>query len=143
MDFERDEFIAWAEGYGHLPTAQWIDLALRGRGRTDLGSGRSPQSQHWSKWAPSRLEAVRQPDCRATGGSADKVAFSKAKRSQFFPANPEADQNENRSHGSGALETQPGIYWSHDQRSGKDRRIGNSTVEAHHRTARVLRTLIQ
>ncbi|EPX84089.1 LysR family transcriptional regulator [Salipiger mucosus] len=31
IDLERDEFIAWAEGYGHLPAAQWIERALRGR----------------------------------------------------------------------------------------------------------------
>ncbi|MBO9455295.1 LysR family transcriptional regulator [Paracoccus sp. R12_1] len=31
LDLERDELIAWAEGYGHLPAAQWIERALRGR----------------------------------------------------------------------------------------------------------------
>jgi DNA-binding transcriptional LysR family regulator len=31
VDFEQDELIAWAEGYGHLPAAQWIERALRGR----------------------------------------------------------------------------------------------------------------
>lgn len=31
FDPERDELIAWSEGYGHLPAAQWIDRALRGR----------------------------------------------------------------------------------------------------------------
>lgn len=31
VDLERDELIAWAEGYGHLPAAQWIERALRGR----------------------------------------------------------------------------------------------------------------
>ena len=31
VDLERDELIAWADGYGHLPAAQWIERALRGR----------------------------------------------------------------------------------------------------------------
>ena len=31
IDLERDELIAWAVGYGHLPAAQWIERALRGR----------------------------------------------------------------------------------------------------------------
>jgi DNA-binding transcriptional LysR family regulator len=31
VDIERDEIIAWADGYGHLPAAQWIERALRGR----------------------------------------------------------------------------------------------------------------
>lgn len=31
VDLEHDELIAWAEGYGHLPAAQWIERALRGR----------------------------------------------------------------------------------------------------------------
>lgn len=31
VDLERDELIAWAEGYGHLPAAQWVERALRGR----------------------------------------------------------------------------------------------------------------
>lgn len=31
FDLERDELIAWAVGYGHLPAAQWIERALRGR----------------------------------------------------------------------------------------------------------------
>lgn len=31
FDPESDELIAWAEGYGHLPAAQWVDRALRGR----------------------------------------------------------------------------------------------------------------
>lgn len=31
FDPERDELIAWTDGYGHLPAAQWVDRALRGR----------------------------------------------------------------------------------------------------------------
>ncbi|MEM6693909.1 MAG: LysR family transcriptional regulator [Pseudomonadota bacterium] len=31
VDLEQDEVIAWAEAYGHLPAAQWIERALRGR----------------------------------------------------------------------------------------------------------------
>ncbi|WP_375262845.1 LysR family transcriptional regulator [Palleronia sp.] len=31
VDLDRDDMIAWAEGYGHLPPAQWIERALRGR----------------------------------------------------------------------------------------------------------------
>lgn len=30
-DPERDEMIAWSDGYSHLPAAQWIERALRGR----------------------------------------------------------------------------------------------------------------
>ena len=31
VDLEQDDFIAWAEGYGQLPAAHWIERALRGR----------------------------------------------------------------------------------------------------------------
>ncbi|WP_346219323.1 LysR family transcriptional regulator [Fulvimarina sp. MAC3] len=31
VDLDRDAMITWAEGYGHLPAAQWIERALRGR----------------------------------------------------------------------------------------------------------------
>ena len=31
VNLERDEIIAWAEGYGHLPAARWVERALRGR----------------------------------------------------------------------------------------------------------------
>ncbi len=31
MDWEQDEIIAWAEGYDHLPAAQWMERALRGK----------------------------------------------------------------------------------------------------------------
>ncbi|MCD9148855.1 LysR family transcriptional regulator [Pseudophaeobacter flagellatus] len=34
VDLERDGLIAWGEGYGYLPAAQWIERALRGRAPT-------------------------------------------------------------------------------------------------------------
>lgn len=31
VDLEHDALIAWAESYGHLPAAKWVERALRGR----------------------------------------------------------------------------------------------------------------
>lgn len=31
VDLEKDELIAWADSHSHLPSAQWIERALRGR----------------------------------------------------------------------------------------------------------------
>ena len=76
--FDRDAFTAWAEGYGDLPAAQWVERALEGRApalattslhgqviaaRTGLGLAVLP-----------RFLALTEPGLRQVPSSADTIA---------------------------------------------------------------------